>query len=161
MNYSSKDEFLRDVEQAWEDLWQQVDPLTDDQLTKRPAGGSSIKDALAHLYCWHRLAIGWYRDGLAGQPDLPAEGYNWGQTRALNQQLCEECRDWELASVRRKLKLSHNRIMKIVDGLTEEQLLASGHFAWTKKLGLISYISANTSSHYRWAKKKIKSILKS
>ena len=160
MKYSSKSDFLTDVEHEWSTLWEQIDALTDDQLTKRPVGGTSIKDALAHLNCWHAMAIRWYRDGLTGQPDLPATGYNWGQTKALNKELFEECRDWELGSVRRKLKLSHNRIMKIVGELSEEQLMDAGHFAWTKKLGLISYISANTSSHYRWAKKKIKSILK-
>lgn len=139
-------------------FWGLLEGVSVEAVCRRPKNGWSIKDVLAHLYCWHRLSLGWYKDGLRNTPELPAPGYNWGQTQQLNQNFFEEYRDMELASVTRRLKLSHGRVMKLVDQLSNDQLMQPGHFAWTKKLGLISYVSANTSSHYRWAKKKIKKL---
>jgi len=38
--------------------------------------------------------------------------------------------------------------------------LESGHFSWTGKLPLMSYVAPNTVSHYRWAGKKLLAITK-
>ncbi len=155
MKFSSKTEFVDRTIEQWELLWQAVDLCPGDRKSE-----AVVKQVLAHLHAWHRLTLGWYRNGLAGRPDLPAKGFNWQQTRQLNAKLDAEFKAVEMASVVRRLKLSHDRIMKLVDGLNEKQLFESGEFAWTGKHALMSYVAPNTFSHYRWAIKKIKKISK-
>ena len=140
-----------------------IDELSPKDFGRRKKAGTgalawSPKDVCAHLHAWHRLLLTWYREGQHGQPSMPARGFNWRETPALNRMLYQEFRDVSAASVRRRLKLSHGRVMKLVDGLTDRQLMKPGAFKWTGKLGLISYVSANTDSHYRWATKKIKKL---
>ncbi len=163
MKFATKQAYVDATEAAWHDLWQLVDSLTESQLNKRirikDGPARSGKDALAHLYAWHVLLLNWYRDGENGTPHLPAKGYKWSQTRDLNQVLHDEHVDTELASIRRKLKLSHGRVCKLVDSISEIQLLKPGQFEWTGKNALMSYIAPNTVSHYRWATKKIRRLI--
>lgn len=165
MKFATKQDYTDATELAWTELWQVVDNLTESQLTKRSkirnGPARSAKDALAHLYVWHVLLLGWFRDGKDGTPNLPAAGFKWSQTRDLNQLKHDEYADVELAGIRRRLKLSHRRICKLVESLSESHLLQSGHFDWTGKNALMSYIAPNTVSHYRWAIKKIKALQKS
>ena len=144
MKFATKQGYIDATEAAWHDLWQLVDSLTESQLNKRirikDGPARSGKDALAHLYAWHVLLLNWYRDGENGTPHLPAKGYKWSQTRDLNQVLHDEHADAQLASIRRKLKLSHGRVCKLIDSLSEKQLRKPGHFKWTGKNALMSYI---------------------
>ncbi len=163
MKFSSVIDYTQATEEAWQQLWKQVATLSSSQLQQRvvlkpgvePRSG---KDALAHVYAWHLLLFDWCKAGRDGSPALPAGGYKWSQTRALNAELHGQYADMPLASVQRRLKLSHGRVAKLVAGLSEKQLLKSGYFTWTGKLALMSYVAPNTVSHYRWAAKKLKAI---
>ena len=151
MKFSSKSEFASATEEQWQLLWDQVEIAWQSPKNHRP-----LKQILSHLYGWHRLLEDWFRIGKTGTPDLPATGFKWNQTVALNKKLDDQHKDLGLASVRRRLKLSHGRIMKLVESLSEQQFNSPGQFAWTNKNALSSYIVPNTFSHYRWAIKKIK-----
>ena len=87
---------------------------------------------------------------------MPAPGFKWNQTRQLNQQLHDRHANDPIQSVRRKLKLSHGRAIKLVAGLSDSEFLNAGHFEWTGGHALASYVAPNTFSHYRWAAKKIR-----
>lgn len=165
MKFHSKHDYSEAVAVAWTELWLLVDAQDEADLVcqvslKPGTPARSAKDALAHVHAWHKLVLAWYAAGVKGtEPDLPSTGYNWSQTKALNVVLHDEYEAVELASVRRRLKLSHARVEKLVVGLTEKQLLEPGYMPWTGKLALMSYIAPNTVSHYRWAKKKIRKLL--
>ena len=160
MRYKSKAEFETRCEQEWKTLWKLVDELSERQVTKRTGSGRnarSVKDHLAHLHCWHKLLLAWHKTGsTGGTPDMPAKGFNWGQIKILNQQLFEEYKPVPWSTVKRKLKLSHGRIMKLVRSLNNSEFMVPGKFNWTGNNALRSYIGANMDSHYRWAIKKIK-----
>ena len=160
MKYHSKSDFVINTDSEWQKLWELIDEIPQPLLTRRVGEDAprSVTDHLGHLYCWHRMLLQWLKTGREGQPDLPCKGYRWNQTRELNQDLFEQFKDEPYTSMRRKLKLSHGRVMKFVDELSEPHLLQPGHFIWTKKLALISYIGPNTAGHYRWAQKKLKRI---
>lgn len=166
MKFRSKAEYQDAVAIAWNELWELVDAQAEADLIRRVCLEPSIperspKDALAHVHAWHKLLLLWCKTGVGGdRPDLPAPGYKWNQTRALNAALHEQYESIGLASVRRRLKLSHRRVENLVRELTEQQLLEPGHIVWTGKLPLVSYIAPNTVSHYRWATKKIRKLLK-
>ena len=161
MKYKSREELIELSQSEWQRMWAKLDELDEAQLTRRSKAAPgkpawSIKDGMAHVHAWYRLTLGWIATGVDGNPDLPAKGFRWNQTRELNKQLHEEFVDVSLASVRRRLKLSHGRLMKCVEAMTENELLQSGEFVWTGKLPLTSYIGPNTVGHYRWLQKKIK-----
>lgn len=145
---------------AWVRVWGLYGELTVSQILRRKNGvgptPSSIKDALAHVYAWHDLALGWLRTGRNGAPDLPARGFKWNQVRELNAILHNRFREMELASVVRRIKLSHGRMMKTVTSLSERDLLEPGRYVWAGQLPLASYVGPNTIGHYRWLHKKIK-----
>ena len=147
MKYSSKSEFVERTAAEWERLWGQFGLLESPQAAHQ---------VLAHLYAWHGLLLGWRDQAAKGaQPALPAAGFRWRDTRALNASLDRGHAYIPLKSIVIRLKRSHGRVMKWVDELTERQLLEPGWEGWTGKLPLVSYIGPNTFSHYRWANKKL------
>jgi hypothetical protein len=163
MKYTSKTQLIELCQTHWDKVWTDIDDLDASQLTRRSQPDSrtlawSIKDAMAHVHAWHRLTLGWIKAGKSARPHLPAEGYKWNQTRELNESFYHEFRDVELASISRRLKLSHGRIMKCIGTLSESDLLKPGSFVWTGKLPITSYVGPNTVGHYRWLRKKIKTL---
>ena len=153
MRFSSKSQFVSETEKQWQLLWELVNGCGTSKKSQR-----QLKQILAHLHAWHRLLLTWISSGRDETPDLPAPGFNWRQTHELNRKLDAEFDPVEMASVRRRLKLSHGRVMKMVARLSDGQFLESGHFCWTGKNAIASYIAPNTVSHYRWAIKKIKKL---
>lgn len=136
------------TEEEWRKLWEVSEGVPE----------SKLGAIFAHLHAWHRLLLGWIKQAESGMPNLPAKGFNWRQTRELNAKLDLEFRDVNFQSIVRRLKLSHNRVMKMVEGLSESEFSKPSYFEWTGKLPLSSYIGPNTASHYRWAIKKIKKL---
>ena len=153
MKFSSKSEFVQRTQEQWNLLWTTVKSCPGNRTSQ-----TALKQVLAHLHAWHRLTLSWYNEGMNGKPDLPAKGFNWQQTRLLNAKLDEEFAKIAMDSVVRRLKLSHGRLMSLVEDLSERQLTKSGAFQWTGKNALLAYIAPNTFSHYRWAIKKIKKL---
>jgi hypothetical protein len=112
--------------------------------------GWSIKDLFAHLTEWEQLFLGWYRQGLAGRdPARPAAGYKWNQTPALNRAIWRKHEDRSWRQVRRRFDRSYDQILSLATSLTQRQLLTPGHWPWTGKLPLASYLGPNSCSHYR------------
>ncbi|WP_366295970.1 ClbS/DfsB family four-helix bundle protein [Paenibacillus sp. AN1007] len=54
----------------------------------------------------------------------------------------------------RKLELSHERVMSLIQQHTQEEIMAKKHYKWVKTSNLYSYFAANTADHYIWALKK-------
>lgn len=161
MRVHSKSQLADATTASWKQLWSMVDSLSinDIEIRKKVPTNSpprSIKDHLAHLHAWHLLFLEWYSVGKSGTTELPAKGYRWNETRELNRKLFDQWKDISYPSIRRRLKLSHNRIIKVVNSTNENDLLSVGIFEWTGNLSLAKYVAANTASHYNWAIKRIK-----
>ena len=56
-----------------------------------------------------------------------------------------------LKDVVRRFEASHRKMLNLIESLAETQLLSPGYFAWTRKNAVITYLSPNMASHYRWA----------
>ncbi len=158
MRYTSKKDFIKDIEKELNTLNGLIQDLDDkDYLSPNVCGKWSLKDILAHLHEWHKLALGWYKTGLRNEiPEMPVRGYKWNQIRELNNEFYLRNKDKSLASVKAKFRKTHNEIMTLIKTLSEEQLLKPGYFSWTTKYPLTTYLHPNTSGHYRWAIKHIK-----
>lgn len=155
---TSKQDLLNAIEKERSALEAFLEPLTADQMMMPGIVGEwSAKDVLAHLIAWEQMVLGWYNAGLRGEmPELPAPGFKWNETPQLNQQIYEKHRDWPLDQVMAQFRASHLEILGVIQELSNEKLFTAGHFAWTKKNTLGTYMVSATSSHYLWARKELR-----
>lgn len=122
----------------------------------------NFRDVLMHLYEWHAMLERWYREGMDGDtPSMPAPGYMWRTIKQLNMQIWENYQDITIHQAIKKLKLSHERVMNLVQSHTNEEIMTKKYYKWTKTSNLYSYFAANTYKHYIWAIKKCKVIAES
>jgi hypothetical protein len=120
-----------------------------------------ISDIIAHLNAWHNLFLQWYEVGMKGdKPEIPAPGYTFKDTPALNEKIYKENKDLSLQEALKKFKNSHKKLMDIVNDHTENELETKKMFKWTGSTNLASYLASATSSHYVWAIKEIKKYIK-
>ncbi len=125
-------------------------------------GEWSIKDVLAHLTAWEQMAIGWYTAGARGErPGLPAPGYKWNETPALNRHIYEQHCDQALDDVMAAYASSFDEIMAVIESEPEDGLFTPGVHGWTGKNNMATYFISATSSHYRWARTEIRKGLRS
>lgn len=155
---TSKTDLLAAIEKERSALETYLETLTPEQMTDPGIVGEwSVKDVLAHLIEWEQMVLSWHAAGLRGEtPELPAPGFKWNQTPALNQQIFEKHRERPLDDVLGQFQVSHQEILGVIQGLSNEDLFSAGRFAWTKKNTLGTYFVSATSSHYLWARKEIR-----
>jgi len=124
-------------------------------------GEWSVKDLLAHLVAWEQRFLFWYKAGLRGEvPQIPAPGISWGELDLLNQLIYEKHRDRSLEDVRTEFNTSFHQVLATIEDIPEEDMFATGRYAWLGESNLAAYILANTADQYRWAKQQIRSWLK-
>lgn len=76
----------------------------------------------------------------------------------LNMQIWQQYQDVKLVHAIKKLKLSHNRIIRLMEIHNDEEIFTKKYYKWTKTSNLYSYFAANTVDHYNWAIKKCEKI---
>jgi uncharacterized protein (TIGR03083 family) len=120
-------------------------------------GEWTVKDVLAHLYEWEQMVLGWLAAGQRGEtPYVPAEGYNWGQLPALNEEIRRKHQVRSLEEVLALYRESYREITEAMQGLPEETLFTRGLYPWMNKNALAAYFTSATGSHYRWARKELR-----
>ncbi len=65
--------------------------------------------------------------------------------------------NWVAAEAKKALQESHDKMMALIGRFSQEELFSRGVFSWCGDNALGSYFISNTSSHYEWALKKLKS----
>lgn len=119
----------------------------------------NFRDVCMHLYEWHAMLERWYKEGMDGDiPFMPAPGYKWRNLKSLNNQIWENYQGVKLNQAIKKLRLSHERIMNLINLHTNEELMTKKYYKWTKTSNLYSYFAANTCNHYLWAIEKCTNI---
>ena len=56
------------------------------------------------------------------------------------------------------LEQSHEEVLELMEGFSNDQLFTKGFYKWTGGTSLGSYFVSSTSSHYDWALKNSKLI---
>ncbi|RNC80490.1 MAG: DfsB family protein [Phycisphaera sp.] len=159
MKYASKDAFLDRMAKEHDAFLAIGRSIPADRYEEPGVWGDNwnVKDLYAHLTAWEGLYLSWFRTGERGKsPDMPAPGYKWNQTRELNHAIRTEHAGRTQASVKRSFTRSYNTIRAHAEGLSERELLEDGHFEWTGTKPLVSYLGANTASHYATCAKILK-----
>lgn len=155
---TSKTDLLQAIEKERSALEALLESLTSEQMIAPGLMGEwAAKDIIAHLIEWEQMVLGWHAAGLRGEtPELPAPGFKWNQTPALNQYIYEKHRDRPLDDVLAQFQTSHAEILGVIRGLSNDELFTASRFAWTQKNTLGTYFVSATSSHYLWARKEIR-----
>jgi hypothetical protein len=159
MRYESKEALLSDVRTEHDSLCARLREIPKSRYRERGVWGDgwTVSDLVAHLAEWQFMFLAWYDDGLRrATPEMPAPGYKWSELGTLNRAIWARHRSRSPAAVRADFDSGYSRILEIVEDLPAEQLLTPGHFEWTGKHPLTTYLGPNTASHYRFAIRVIK-----
>ena len=158
MTTNSKALFLKNIQESFEQLFAIIESIP---ARKRKLSvdietrDKNFRDVLIHLYEWHAMLERWYNEGMSGDtPTMPAPGFKWRTLDQLNHQIWANYQDETLTNAMKKVKLSHERVLKLIESHTYEEIITKKYYKWTKTSNLYSYFAANTVDHYNWAIKK-------
>jgi len=120
----SKEELLENMEQGWEDFNAYLDTLSPEQLTEpTDAAGWTAKDHVIHLAAWedgvYALLVGLDRWEQMG---VDRETWDTNDYDAINAVLHEYYYDLTPAEVLGSFKRTHQRLVKTIKGLHEDDL---------------------------------------
>lgn len=164
MRYASKQQLIRDIEEQFSALRECLERIPRTRYSESGVWGEdwTVNDLLAHLTEWHTLFLEWHRQGLAGRvPEMPAPGYKWNETPRLNRDIQAKHRDRPTDELREELEASHARVLALARQASSDELLKPRTFGWTGTNALVTYLGANTASHYRFACKVLRRWLRS
>ena len=121
----------------------------------------SVKDMLAHLDAWHRMLLEWERVGRTGEvAEMPARGFTWKTTPALNMEIHERHVGHPWDTVVASLRESQAQVLTVIGSYSEEEVFEKKRYRWTGSTSVGSYAVSATTSHYDWAMKHLKRSLK-
>lgn len=121
----------------------------------------TVKDLLAVRAWWTENVIDWIETGRRGEtPITPAEGYRWNETPRLNADVVKAARRESYRSVRARLELGFERVMRTIDALDDTELLGVGVYSWAGKYPISRWISINTARQYTTARTFIRRALR-
>ena len=132
-----------------------IEPLDDATLDASPAGGWSIKDHLAHLTAWERSIAAMLR----GRPRHEGLGvdrttYLGHDIDEINQEVYERNRDRPASEILADFRRSHQEIMSILEGISDEDLRKPYSHYLPEEPGeetgapIVNWIAGDTYSHY-------------
>jgi hypothetical protein len=155
-----KHELLTEIQREREALDETLALLPPRQMT-RPGvtrGGWSVKDILAHLVEWQQMNLDWYAAGRRGEkPPMPASGFTWRELPRLNAMIYRRHHNRPLHAVMQDYRSNHDRVVALIEGLSDDDLVTLGRFSWTGPSWTLSdYLRANTAAHYLWARTRIR-----
>lgn len=120
------------------------------------------RDVITHVHAWHLMVARWCREGdRGGTPQVPGGGHTWREIPAINDEIWEQFSATSYDAASELLRASHHDVMALIEAHTNEQLFGHGVYAWTRTSTLGSYFVSCTSSHYVWACKTLRTILRS
>lgn len=157
---TTKQELIVAANTGFEKLWKQIDSMPDNLQNAAFSfedRDKNLRDVLIHLYEWHRLLLNWVCLNRKGNAvNFLPEPYNWKTYPQMNVAFWEKHQQTLLPEAKKLLKKSHADVMELIDSFTDEELFTKKYFPWTGTTSLGSYCISATSSHYDWAKKKLK-----
>ena len=154
----TKTELLESIRSSRKSLEKKFSKLTPKQMVWPGSMDDwSVKDILAHLVDWEQRFVEWYTAGQKGEiPETPAPGFSWRELPKLNQEGYEQHKSERLETVLERYEESYLEILDLVEGMPEEEIFEADYYEWTGNSSLLPWIAANTSSHYNWARRNIR-----
>jgi uncharacterized protein (TIGR03083 family) len=151
----NKAEFQQQLADAWSQLQQTLDSLTEEQMTERTDdAGWTVKDHLAHLAVWERGITALLRL----EPRYEAMGLDKAAVESndegeLNRMLRAQFQPAPLSDVRDTLRVVHEELSRLVDSLPPDDLLKTYSHYQPDEPGqdsepVLRWVAGNSSGHY-------------
>lgn len=103
------------------------------------------------------MTLGWERAGRNGEiPAVPAEGYTFAETPALNEAIFQRTTNDTWDDVVDRLVSSHDAVLAVIRSYDDDDLFTKRRYPWTRSTSVGAYMVSATSSHYDWATKLIR-----
>lgn len=145
----SKAELLEAVKKSWTELTEAIGELNEDQMGEpKVQEGWTVKDIMAHVAAWHRLAMDRIHAATTGD-DLKfpvIKGDEFADT--FNAETYTKFKDQPLDNVAVEFYSSYEEFLHQIESLDEELLPQNLPFEWAGNLTYQIMISANTHWHY-------------
>lgn len=162
---TTKKELIKKSQQLYKDILNWVNDLPahlKQKTFKTRQRDKNVRDVIYHLYGWHELMLEWFIiHAEGGRPILPKRGHTWDRLDILNDDIHDAGQMYTLDHTLAIFDESHQKMMKLIEDLTEEEICTPGHFSWAGKAPLIHLIDAIMCDHYAWALKTLKELVKS
>lgn len=149
----TRENLLHQMEISWNEIQNYLASLTEEQLTHRKdAAGWTAKDHIVHLALWENAGLALLerkskREAMDITPEL------WEQDDdPINAVIQERYRDLPLDKVMQMFRQNHERMLKKLDTMTEEDLgLPYRHYQpnSTEERPIIRWVIGDTIDHYR------------
>ncbi|MFC6357197.1 ClbS/DfsB family four-helix bundle protein [Luethyella okanaganae] len=121
----------------------------------------TVKDVLAIRARWTEMVAAWVIAGVRGEtPRTPALGYTWGETPRLNADIVAAEADATPAQLRHRLGAALASIELAVSDLSDEDLLSTGRFSWTRAWCVSRWVSTNTITQYASLGRMVRRVLR-
>jgi hypothetical protein len=109
---TTKAELAAAADREFDRLWAAVDAVpVGDRERAGACEAWSVKDLLAHLHAWQEMTLNWEQAGSAGEhPSIPAEGYTFAETPALNEAIHQRSMNDAWDDVVARLRVTHSEL---------------------------------------------------
>ena len=154
-------EFFTSMDETYDELEALLSGIDEDQMLQPGVYDDlSVKDVIAHMAAWSRLAIGYVETSLRGEePVWFAPGYDASandtieaadeKMDALNARFLAEHRGDSLPQALSDLRANHERLAELSRGLTDRDLFDPARFPWRRGRPLWMLIAGNDFLHFR------------
>lgn len=137
------------LEASWSELRESYADLPDAALLEPGVVGDwSVKDVLAHVNTWEEEAL--EHLPVIARGGTPPRYAATGGIDAFNARMAERKRDLPLAEVRRRLDESHGRLLELVRGTPEDQLIGDTRFRRRLRLDTHGHYRLHADAIRRW-----------
>jgi len=145
----TKTDLLESIRKSWADLTDVLGELSEEQMTQPEVQDEwTVKDIMAHVSAWHRLAMDRIHAGTAGEeiqiPVIKGDEF----VDAFNADVYQRSKDQALDKVMAEFHAAYNEFMAQIEALDDDLLFQTLPFDWAGDLTYQVLISANTHWHY-------------
>lgn len=156
---NNKFELLEEMTRANEEMETYLATLTEEEMADPGPGGDwSVKDTLAHITAWMKLAAGWLEKSLNGESVtryLPGyeltgdEAADEAIMNRLNDHIFETHKAMPAAAILAEYRQACEALTAVVATMTEENLMEPGRLDWYPDQPVWLNIAGNSFWHIR------------
>lgn len=146
-------ELTRSIQNAWSDLENFMSGLTEYQMNvPQDAKGWNVKDHLAHIWIWENVLFMLFNDQIIDiSLNIPMDKYT--KMDDVNEDIKNQWAEHSLEIILDTLHNTHEKLMKEIASLTEEELQLPTVKFFAKiypqdKRTVSAFIRAHTDEHY-------------
>ncbi len=159
---TSREELVDSIHASWGKLRDELDAAGPTIGSRDCVDDWTVRDLLAVRAWWTTSVVDWIEAGRQGEhPVTPADGYRWSETPRLNEDIVRRSKRESFRSIRGRLETGVERVLDVIDSLSDEQLLGVGVFEWAGKYPLARWLSINTTRQYTTARTYVRRAMKS